>query len=156
MSLHISVDCFGISIDCFGQCHIKKWMIFIITVNLSTGIISVNSVRISLSAYPVSESEKTVSSDQPAQKKFNTNSGSGSASNSRVKYDAETNAVFGPRTKYFLMSRKYSGNAELKRNDIGYICFSECTPKKYQAPFFKIISPKETLFQENLPLALHL
>ena len=31
-----------------------------------------------------SESERTVSSDQPAQKKCKTNSGSGSASNSRV------------------------------------------------------------------------
>ena len=49
-----------------------------------------------------SESEKTVSSDQPAQKKCKTNSGSGSASNSRVfqpqwlkqfdwlEYDAKT------------------------------------------------------------------
>ena len=84
MSLHISVDCFGISVNCFGLRRIKKWMIFIITVNLSTGIISVNIVRFSLSAYPVSESEKTVSSDQPAQKKCKTNSGPGSASNSRV------------------------------------------------------------------------
>ena len=35
--LHISIDCFGISIDCFGLSRIKKWMILIITVNLSTG-----------------------------------------------------------------------------------------------------------------------
>ena len=53
-----------------------------------------------------SESEKTVSSDQPAQKKCKTNSGSGSASNSRVfqpqwlkqfdwlEYDAETKRMF--------------------------------------------------------------
>ena len=52
------------------------------------------------------ESEKTVSSDQPAQKKCKTNSGSGSASNSRVfqpqwlkqfdwlEYDAETKRLF--------------------------------------------------------------
>ena len=72
MSLHISINCFGISIDCFGLGRIKKWMILIITVNLSTGIISVNSVSFSLSASQKrkadSESEKTVSSDQPAQK----------------------------------------------------------------------------------------
>ena len=43
MSLHISLDCFGISIDCFGLSRIRKWMILIITVNLSTGIISVNT-----------------------------------------------------------------------------------------------------------------
>ena len=53
-----------------------------------------------------SESEKTVSSDQPAQKKCKTNSGSGSASNSRVfqpqrlkqfdwlEYDAEIKRLF--------------------------------------------------------------
>ena len=53
-----------------------------------------------------SESEKTVSSDQPAQKKCKTNSGSGSASNSCVfqpqwleqfdwlEYDAETKRLF--------------------------------------------------------------
>ena len=53
-----------------------------------------------------SESEKTVSSDQPAQKKCRTNSDSGSASNSRVfqpqwlkqfdwlEYDAETKRLF--------------------------------------------------------------
>ena len=51
MSLRISVNCFGISIDCFGLSGIKKRMILIITVNLSTGIISVYSVRFSLSAY---------------------------------------------------------------------------------------------------------
>ena len=51
MSLHISINCFGISVDCFGLSRIKKWMILIITVKLSTGIISVNSVRFSLSAY---------------------------------------------------------------------------------------------------------
>ena len=51
MSLHISIDCFRISIDCFGLSPIKNLMILIITVNLSTGIISVNSVRFSLSAY---------------------------------------------------------------------------------------------------------
>ena len=45
MSSRISINCFGISIDCFGLSRIKKWMILIITVNLSTGIISVNSVR---------------------------------------------------------------------------------------------------------------
>ena len=90
MSLHISIDCFGISIDCFGLSCINKCMILIITVNLSTGIISVLSQR-SLLAFGISqkreadsESEKTVSSDQPAQKKCKTNSGSGSASNSRV------------------------------------------------------------------------
>ena len=43
MSLHISLDCFGISIDCFSLSRIKKWMVLIITVNLSTGIISVNT-----------------------------------------------------------------------------------------------------------------
>ena len=76
MSFHISNDCFGISIDCFGLSRIKKWMILIITVNLSTGIISVLSQR-SLLAFGISqkqkadsESEKTVSSDQPAQKKM--------------------------------------------------------------------------------------
>ena len=108
MSLHISIDCFGISVDSFGLSHIKKWINLIITVNLSTGIISVLSqlsLR-ALSAYlrnaKTSESEKTVSSDQPAQKKCKTNSGSGSASNSRIfhpqwlkqfdwlEYDAET------------------------------------------------------------------
>ena len=47
----MSIDCFGISIDYFGRSHIKNWMILIITANLSTGIISVNSVRFSLSAY---------------------------------------------------------------------------------------------------------
>ena len=47
----MSVDCFGISIDYFGRSRIKNWMILIITANLSTGIISVNSVRFSLSAY---------------------------------------------------------------------------------------------------------
>ena len=53
-----------------------------------------------------SESEKTVLSYQPAQKKCKTNSGSGSASNSRVfqlqwlkqfdwlEYDAETKRLF--------------------------------------------------------------
>ena len=51
MSLRISVNCFGISIDCFGLSRIKKRMILIITVNLSTGIISVYSVRFALSAY---------------------------------------------------------------------------------------------------------
>ena len=106
LSLRISINFFGISVDCFGLSRIKKWMILIITVNLSTGIISVNSVRFSLSAYLMSESEKTVSSDQPAQKKCKTNSGSGSASNSRVfqpqwlklfnwlEYDAETKLLF--------------------------------------------------------------
>ena len=61
MSLRISIYFFGISIDCFGLSRIKKWMILIITVNLSTGIISVNSIRFLLSAYLMSESEKTVS-----------------------------------------------------------------------------------------------
>ena len=74
----------------------------------STGIISVLSQRsllasgISRKRKADSESEKTVSSDQPAQKKCKTNSGSGSASNSRVfqpqwvkqfdwlEYDSET------------------------------------------------------------------
>ena len=53
-----------------------------------------------------SESETTVSSDQPAQKKCKTNSGSDSASNSRVyqpqwstqfdwlEYDVETKRLF--------------------------------------------------------------
>ena len=111
MSLHISIDCFRISIDCFGLSRIKNWMILIITVNLSTGIISVNSVRFSLFGTSKklkadSESEKTVSSDQPAQKKCKTNSGSGSASNARVlqpqwlkqfncrEYDVETKLSF--------------------------------------------------------------
>ena len=92
--------------------RIKKWMIFVITVNLSTGIISVLAQR-SLLAFGISqkrkadsESETTVSSDQPAQKKCKTNSGSGSASNSRVfqpqwlkqfdwfEYDSETKRLF--------------------------------------------------------------
>ena len=112
MSLHISIDCFGISIDCFGLSCIKKWMILIITVNLSTGIISVLS-QSSLLVFGISQkrkaesgSEKTVSFDQPAQKKCKTNSGSGSASNSRVvqpqwlkqfdwfEYDSETKRLF--------------------------------------------------------------
>ena len=112
MSLHISIHCFGISIDCFGLSRIKKWMILIITINLSTGIISVLSQR-SLPAFGISqkrkadsESEKTEKSDQSAQKKCKTNSGSGSASNSRVfqpqwlkqfdwlEYDAETKRLF--------------------------------------------------------------
>ena len=65
-------------------------MILIITVNLSTGIISVLSQRsllpfgISQKRKADSESEKTLSSDQRTQKKCKTNSGSGSASNSRV------------------------------------------------------------------------
>ena len=37
MRLQISIDCFAISIDCFGLSRIKKWMILIITVNLSSG-----------------------------------------------------------------------------------------------------------------------
>ena len=49
MSLHISLDCFGISIDCFGLSRIKKWTILINTVNLSTGIISVNGLLVLLS-----------------------------------------------------------------------------------------------------------
>ena len=88
MSLHISIDCFGISINCFGLSRIKKWMILKITVNFSTGIISVLAQH-SLLASGISQkrkadSEKTVSSDQSAQKKCKTKSGSGSASNSRV------------------------------------------------------------------------
>ena len=65
-------------------------MILIITVNLSTGIIFVLSQHslltfgISQKRKADSESEKTVLSDQPAQKKCKTNSGSGSAPNSRV------------------------------------------------------------------------
>ena len=108
MSLHISIDCFGISVDCLGLSRIKNWMILIITVNLSTGIISVNSVRFWLSQKRKadSESEKTVSSDQPVQKKCKTNSGSDSASNFRVfqpqwlkqfnwlEYDAKTKLLF--------------------------------------------------------------
>ena len=102
MSLHISINCFGISVDCFGLSRIKKWMILIITVNLSTGIISVNSVRFLLSAY-LRDAKPILSQRRlPAQKKCKTNSGSSSASNSRVfqpqwlkqfnclKYDAET------------------------------------------------------------------
>ena len=54
--------------------------------------------------------------------------------------------LFGPRTKYFLMSRKYSSNAELKSNNIGYTCFSECTPQKYQAPFFLNNIPQRNPF----------
>ena len=98
MSLHISIDCFGSSIDFFGLSRIKKWMSLIITVNLSTGIISINSFCFLLSAYLRNAKPMTVSSDQPAQKKCKTNS----ASNSRVLpplwlkqfnwlgYDAET------------------------------------------------------------------
>ena len=80
--------------------------------NLSTGIISVLAQHmllpfgISQKRKADSESEKTVSSDQPAQKKCKTNSGSGSASNSLVfqpqwlkqfdwlKYDSETKCLF--------------------------------------------------------------
>ena len=66
-----------------------------------------HSVRFSQKRKADSESEKTVSSDQPAPKKIcKTNSGSGSASNSRVfqpqwlkqfdwlEYDAETKRLF--------------------------------------------------------------
>ena len=86
-------------------------ILIIITVNLSTGIISVLS-QSSLLAFGISqkrkadsESEKTVSFEQPAQKKCKTNSGSGSASNSRVfqpqwlkqfdwlEYDSETKRI---------------------------------------------------------------
>ena len=99
MSVHISIDCFGLS-------RIKKWMILIITVNLSTGIILFIAFGISQKHKAGSEPEKTVSSDQPAQKKCKTNSGSGSASNSGVlqpqwlkqfnwlEYDAETKLLF--------------------------------------------------------------
>ena len=111
MSLHISINCLGISIDCFGLSRIKKWMILIITVNLSTGIISVNSVRFSLSAY-LRNAKPTLSPRRLSRlislprKKCKTNSGSGSASNSHVfqppwlkqfnwlEYDAETKLLF--------------------------------------------------------------
>ena len=105
MSLRISINCFGISIVCFGLSRIKKWMILIIIVNSSTGIISVNSVRFSLSAY-LRNAKLVCLSDQSAQKKCKTNSGSGSASNSHVfqlqwlnqfnwlEYDAETKLLF--------------------------------------------------------------
>ena len=65
-----------------------------------------HSVRFSLAAYLRNAKQKTVSSDQPAQKKCKTNSGSGSASNSRVfqpqwlkqfdwvEYDAEIKRLF--------------------------------------------------------------
>ena len=102
MGIPISIDCFGSSVDCFGLSRIEKWMILIITVNLSTGIISINSVHFSFSAYLRNAKPMTVSSDQPAQKKCKTNS----ASNSHVfppqslkqlnwlEYDAETKLLF--------------------------------------------------------------
>ena len=83
-------------------------MILIITVNLSTGIISVLSQSsplafgISQKRKADSESEKTVSFDQPAQKNVKPNLFQGSAANSRVfqpkwlkqfdwlEYDSET------------------------------------------------------------------
>ena len=86
-------------------------MILIITVNLSTGIISVNSVRFSLSAYlrnakPILSPRRLSRLISLPRKKCKTNSGSGSKSNSRVfqpqklkqfnwlEYDAETKLLF--------------------------------------------------------------
>ena len=66
------------------------------------GVTKCHSVRFSLAAYLRNAKPKTVASDQPAQKKCKTNSGPGSASNSRIfqpqwlkqfdwlEYDAET------------------------------------------------------------------
>ena len=106
LTRHISIDCFGISIDCFGMSRIKKWMTlikpFLIrdqtfsnflakTISVHVVLHSVtkcHSVRFSLSAYQKriadSESEKTVSSDQPAQKKCKTNSGKFSRTSATV------------------------------------------------------------------------
>ena len=138
MNLHISIDCFGIAISCFSLSRIKKWMILIISVNLSTGIIFINGYFLleikrfqifwqgrfqyslcnkmsqrSLLAFGISQKRKAIlslrrqSRLQPAQKKCKTNSGSGSASNSRIfqpqwlkqfdwlEYDAETKRLFG-------------------------------------------------------------
>ena len=91
--------------------RIKNWMILIITINLSTRIISINSVRFALSAYlrnakPILNLRRLSRLISLPRKKCKTNSGSGSASNARVfqpqwlkqfncrKYGAETKLSF--------------------------------------------------------------
>ena len=93
-SVSVSIDCFGISIDYFGLSRIKKWTILIKpfsirdqkfsnflakTISVVHSVTKCHSVRFSLPAYQKrkadSESEKTVYSDQTAQKKCKTNSG---------------------------------------------------------------------------------
>ena len=67
MSLHISIDCFAISIDCFGVSRIKKWVILIIIVNWDNFC---SGTALASRLLHISETQKTVSSDQPAQKQM--------------------------------------------------------------------------------------